>query len=96
MVRMATRRQVLQWLAALGIEPPLLKPRVVAYEPRPARWPRELDLTIAVLADIHACKPWMNQNRIGRIVDRTNGLGKERSYHLSPLAGRGRRAQRGG
>jgi predicted MPP superfamily phosphohydrolase len=31
-------------------------------------------LTIAVIADLHACDPWMSLERIGAIVERTNAL----------------------
>jgi hypothetical protein len=82
---MVTRRKFLQWLAALGatavaapaygfgIEPQLA-PRITRYDLAPARWPVDLDLSIAILADIHACRPWMDQARIAAIVERTNGL----------------------
>jgi predicted MPP superfamily phosphohydrolase len=41
------------------------------------RWPRDLDLTIAALADIHACAPWMTAKRISAIVEQTNALGAD-------------------
>jgi len=85
---MISRRQFLRWIATLGaagafavtygvgIEP-LLRPRVARYDLRPARWPDGLELTIAALADIHACRPWMTVERIGSIVERTNDLGAD-------------------
>ena len=42
------------------------------YAPRPPNWPEELELRIAVVADIHACYPWMSEERIGGIVDVAN------------------------
>jgi predicted MPP superfamily phosphohydrolase len=41
------------------------------------RWPRDFELTIAALADIHACDPWMGKKRIGSIVEQTNELGAD-------------------
>jgi uncharacterized protein len=60
---------------AFGIEP--LRTVVTRYTVRPAHWPADLTLRIAVLADIHACKPWMTAARIQRIVDQTNALGAD-------------------
>jgi uncharacterized protein len=42
------------------------------YAPRLRNWPQELELTIAVIADIHACYPWMSEERVGGIVDLAN------------------------
>src|SRR5271163_3480182 len=39
------------------------------YAPRLPNWPEDLELTIAVIADIHACDPWMSEERVGDIVD---------------------------
>jgi uncharacterized protein len=41
----------------------------------PPNWPPGLDLNIALLADLHACDPWMPEARIRQIVTRTNALG---------------------
>jgi predicted MPP superfamily phosphohydrolase len=41
------------------------------------KWPRGLRLTMAVLADFHACRPWMGPERIRSIVDLTNDLGAD-------------------
>jgi predicted MPP superfamily phosphohydrolase len=81
---MISRRQFLRWLAALaaagaftlgyGLFEPLMRPRITRYDLRPKRWPAGLDLTIAVLADFHACQPWMPLDRIHSIVETTNGL----------------------
>jgi hypothetical protein len=43
------------------------------YAPRLHNWPEDLELTIAVIADIHACYPWMSEERVGEIVDLANG-----------------------
>jgi predicted MPP superfamily phosphohydrolase len=85
---MVTRRQVLKWLAAFGgaagaagaygftIEP-LLRPRITRYELVLEHWPQGLEVTVAALADFHACNPWMSARRIASIVEQTNGLGAD-------------------
>src|SRR5271156_4510452 len=50
-----------------GSAPPLAN-----YAPRLANWPDDLELKIAVIADIHACYPWMSDERVGDIVDLAN------------------------
>ena len=47
---------------------------VTRYDLRPASWPADLPLTVAVIADIHACEPWMTVDRIEGIVAATNAL----------------------
>jgi len=42
------------------------------YAPRLSDWPDDLELKIAVIADIHACYPWMSEERVGDIVDLAN------------------------
>ncbi len=42
------------------------------YAPRLRDWPEDLELKIAVVADIHACYPWMSEERVGDIVDLAN------------------------
>ncbi len=84
---MITRRQFLQWFAALGaagvatggyaLAETFLKPRITRYDLRSERWPRGFELTMAVLADIHACHPWMPPERIKSIVETTNALGAD-------------------
>jgi predicted MPP superfamily phosphohydrolase len=84
---MISRRLFLRWLAALaaagvgtpayGAIEPLMRPRIARYELRMNRWPRDLELTIAALADIHACAPWMTADRISAIVEQTNALGAD-------------------
>jgi len=48
--------------------------RVTRYNVRPPQWPSGFQLKIAALADLHACDPWMNLDRIAEIVARTNAL----------------------
>ncbi len=71
---MISRRKFLKWflaLGAVGVATPLYgifgEPfftRVTRYAFTPKRWSADLNLTIAVIADIHACKPWMTVERI--------------------------------
>jgi uncharacterized protein len=56
----------------VGIEPERL--RLTRYNVTPAQWPADFQLKIAVVADIHACDPWMSLDRIADIVERTNAL----------------------
>ena len=58
---------------AIGIEP-LLRMNITRYRLTPPRWPRDFNLKIVVLADIHACNPWMPVERIRKIVETTNAL----------------------
>jgi predicted MPP superfamily phosphohydrolase len=52
----------------------VLRLRLTRYNVTPPRWPADLQLKIAVVADIHACDPWMSLDHIEAIVDRTNAL----------------------
>lgn len=58
---------------AFGIEP-VLRLNLTRYRLTPPRWPRDFKLKMAVLADIHACKPWMTAERVRDIVEATNNL----------------------
>lgn len=81
---MLTRRLVLKAIGALGlmgtgfgayavgVEPRIHK--VTRYRPRLPNWPDNLHLRVAVIADIHACEPWMGLDRVGQIVSDTNAL----------------------
>lgn len=60
---------------AVGIEPMLTS--VTRYRVAPPSWPAGLKLNVAVVADIHACQPWMDVARIERIVADTNALGAD-------------------
>jgi predicted MPP superfamily phosphohydrolase len=78
-----TRRQLIQGLgvAAAGgagfgsyalAEP--LGTSVTTYRLSPPRWPAGLSVKLAVIADLHACNPWMDVERIQGIVARVNAL----------------------
>ncbi|MGI9462897.1 MAG: metallophosphoesterase [Aestuariivirgaceae bacterium] len=81
---MMTRRKFLKNLGrlcigglALGgysvaVEP--MRLRVQSYNFVPSRWPADLKVKVAALADIHACRPWMSPARIRYIVEQTNAL----------------------
>ncbi|MCX2724402.1 metallophosphoesterase [Roseibium salinum] len=81
---MMSRRRLLQGLGttvlaavsapayAIGIEP--FRLRIQRYHLTPPRWPRDLKLTAALIADPHVCDPWMSLDRVRFIVERTNAL----------------------
>ena len=81
---MISRRHFLRFIAGLGafsasttaygfgVEPARL--RDTRYSVAPPQWPADFHLKIAVIADLHACDPWMSLERIQGIVDRTNRL----------------------
>ncbi len=60
--------------AAYGFGEPVLRLRVARYDITPKQWPADFPLKIAVIADLHACDPWMPLQRIEAIVARTNAL----------------------
>jgi predicted MPP superfamily phosphohydrolase len=85
---MISRRQVLKWLLRLGLGAgaaavyataiePLLLLRTTRHDLKLRHWPAGLDLSIAIVADLHACRPWMDVDRIETVVDRTNALGAD-------------------
>jgi predicted MPP superfamily phosphohydrolase len=93
---MITRRRFLKFLATLGLSgvalasfamfETMFQPRITRYSLRPKGWPRDLEVTIAVLADLHACEPWMSAERIASIVQTTNGLGADMIVLLGDYA----------
>ncbi|WP_214476852.1 metallophosphoesterase [Mesorhizobium sp. dw_380] len=58
---------------AVGLEPMLLT-QVKRYALTPPQWPGGLKLRVVALADIHACRPWMTQERIASLVEDANAL----------------------
>lgn len=58
---------------AFAIEPGLLLD-VTRYRVTPTSWPASLTLKIAVIADIHACDPWMPVDRIREVAGIANAL----------------------
>ncbi len=83
---MITRRALLKTAATMaaglvslgayagGIEP-LARLSTTRYRINPPGWPRGQILRLVVLADFHACEPWMPAERIARICDYANTLG---------------------
>jgi uncharacterized protein len=80
---MISRRHFLRFFAGLGAagvstaaygfgEP--LRLGVTRYDIQPLQWPADFRLKIAVIADLHACDPWMSLDHIQTVVDRTNAL----------------------
>jgi uncharacterized protein len=84
---MISRRNFLRFLAGLGAASvstvaygfgePELRLGVTRYTIQPPQWPADFQLRIAVIADLHACDPWMSLDRIQSIVERTNALGAD-------------------
>ncbi|MGA2058177.1 MAG: metallophosphoesterase [Bradyrhizobium sp.] len=62
---------------AYGFSEPELQLQVTRYQISPPQWPADFNLKIAVIADVHACDPWMSLERIQTIVDHTNSLGAD-------------------
>ena len=58
---------------AVGVEPGFV-PVVRRYAVAPPRWPAGLVVRIGVIADIHACEPWMSAQRIRGIAEQCNAL----------------------
>ena len=48
---------------AYGFSEPELQLHVTRYQVSPPQWPADLKLKIAVIADVHACDPWMSLER---------------------------------
>lgn len=61
---------------AVVIEP-FWRMRITRYAFTPAGWPEELNLRLAIVADIHACEPWMSAERVRGIAEATNELGAD-------------------
>lgn len=57
---------------AVGVEP--FRLHVKRYALTPPRWPEDLELKAALIADPHVCDPWMGLERLQFIVERTNAL----------------------
>jgi uncharacterized protein len=53
---------------------PMVSPRVTRYWLTPPNWPKDLKLSIAAVADVHACEPYMSAERIQEICLQTNAL----------------------
>jgi uncharacterized protein len=60
---------------------------LTSYSVSPPHWPAGLDLKIVVIADIHACEPWMPAERIASIVDLANAQKPDLTVLLGDFAG---------
>src|ERR1700722_20379224 len=84
---MLSRRHFLRTVSGLGVagvstvaygfSEPELQLRVTRYQVSPPQWPADLNLKIAVIADVHACDPWMSLQHIERIVEHTKTPGTD-------------------
>jgi uncharacterized protein len=81
-----SRRDILKMFAAFGLSTAAFggyavaesqRQRVTRYALTPSGWTPGLKLRLAVIADLHACDPWMSVERIEQIVRQTNGLGAD-------------------
>jgi predicted MPP superfamily phosphohydrolase len=68
--------------ASYGFGEPVLALQVSRYHLSPPQWPADFNLKVAVIADLHACDPWMSLEHIEAIVDRTNALGADLTVML--------------
>ncbi|WP_246658198.1 metallophosphoesterase [Rhizobium sp. FKY42] len=50
------------------------RPRIQSYRVTPRKWTPGLRLKIAVIADIHACRPWMDGRRVASICRQAQDL----------------------
>ncbi len=71
---------------AMVIEPGL-RLDVTSYRVTPPRWPNGLELKAAVLADIHACEPWMSAARVRQIAEVANALAPDIIFLLGDFNG---------
>jgi uncharacterized protein len=94
---MITRRKLLKGAvaslagaAALGSYAFAIEPawrlRIQEYKLTPPQWPRSLRLRAAVIADLHACEPWVGVNRIRKIVQTTQRLEADIVFLLGDYA----------
>jgi predicted MPP superfamily phosphohydrolase len=82
---MITRRHLLRGVAATfagavglagyasGVEAGM-RLIVTRYRVSPSRWPAGFKLSLAIVADLHACEPWMPAGRIRRIAETATAL----------------------
>ena len=71
---------------AFGVEPGLMLD-VKNYAITPPGWPESLPLRIAVIADIHACEPYMSAARIASICDLANAMSPDLTVILGDFNG---------
>ena len=64
-----------------------LRLNVTSYHLTPPRWPDGLTVKAVVLADIHACEPWMPASRVRGIANLTNDLSPDIIFLLGDFSG---------
>jgi len=79
---------------AYGFGEPALRLRVTRYDIPAAAMAGRFKLKIAVIADLHACDPWMSLERIESIVARTNALNADITVLLGDYVAGHRRVTR--
>jgi uncharacterized protein len=95
---MITRRHVLQGAAGLVLGSTGLASYAVAVEPgfmldvtryaiTPRTWPADLKLKIAIIADIHACEPWMPASRVRHSAEIANAMRPDLTVLLGDFNG---------
>jgi uncharacterized protein len=77
--------------SGLGVYSVAIEPNffldVARYRVTPAGWPAGLSLRITVIADLHACEPWMPAARVEKIARVTNSLQPDMTVLLGDFAG---------
>jgi uncharacterized protein len=71
---------------AFALEPSL-RLNVTSYRVTPPDWPDGMTLKAAVLADVHACEPWMPASRVRGIANLTNDLAPDIVFLLGDFSG---------
>jgi uncharacterized protein len=95
---MITRRRLLQGAGglilgstacagyAVAVEPGFML-EVTRYRIQPKTWPADLDLKIAIIADLHACEPLMPATRVRKIADIANAMQPDMTVLLGDFNG---------
>lgn len=60
---------------------------VTRYRISPRTWPSDLTLKIAIIADIHACEPWMPPARVRQIAEIANSMQPDLTVLLGDFNG---------
>jgi predicted MPP superfamily phosphohydrolase len=58
---------------SVGVEPMMMLD-ITEYHLTPPGWPADLEMRISVIADIHACEPFMSAERVRSICELSNSL----------------------
>jgi predicted MPP superfamily phosphohydrolase len=71
---------------AVGVEPMFMLD-VTDYRLSPPGWPADHELRISVIADVHACEPFMSAERVRSICELSNSLEPDLVLLLGDFAG---------